>query len=77
MRMEETREVRALRAEIGTRALSYLDIENSTWAYRMWWTTGRYWWDADARIFIPETRPDFLDRIADAVKRGEWDKYDK
>ena len=77
MWMEETREVKALKAEIGVRALSYLDIENSSWAYRMWWTTGQYWWDAQAHIFIPETRPDFLERISEAQKRGEWDKYER
>ena len=77
MWMEETREVKALKAEIGVRALTYLDIENSSWAYRMWWTTGRYWWDADAGKFVKETRFDFLARIEQAITRGEWDRYEK
>lgn len=72
---EKTRKI--LKLEIGDRAVSHLDIENSDWAYRMWWTTGRYWWDADTNQFIRETRPDFLSRIEQAIARGEWDKYEK
>jgi hypothetical protein len=53
----------ALQIELGTRAFSYLDIENSAWAYRCWYATGRYWWDEDSGQFVEETRPDFLERI--------------
>lgn len=47
-------------AELGTRAASYLDIENSPWAYKFWWMTGAWWWDADTGTWVRETRPEIL-----------------
>jgi hypothetical protein len=38
-------------------------MENSAWAYRMWFMTRRWWWDEQSRSFIEETRQWFLDTI--------------
>lgn len=46
--------------ELGRRAAEYLSIENSDWAYKMWFASCRFWWDADSRSFIRETRPEML-----------------
>jgi hypothetical protein len=41
-------------AEIGYRAALYETVENSTWAYRMWWMTSRWWWNEDTGSFAEE-----------------------
>jgi len=46
--------------ELGKRVTGYLDIENSTWAYKMWFGTTRWWWDEESRSFVEETRPHML-----------------
>jgi len=51
--------------ELGQRAADYLGMENSNWAYKCWWMTNRWWWDADSRTFVEETRPEML-------MMGEW-----
>jgi hypothetical protein len=38
-------------AEIGLRAAIYENVENSPWAYRMWWMTSRWWWNEDTGAF--------------------------
>lgn len=50
----------ALDLEIGTRALQFLEIENSNWAYHLWFMTGKYWWDASDNRWVTETRPEIL-----------------
>ncbi len=48
----------ALEAELGQRAFIFFRVENSDWAYKCWWMTGQYQWDAATRSFIKETRPE-------------------
>lgn len=54
--------------ELGTRAAQYLDIENSEWAYKCWWGTSRWWWDAATSTFVEETRP-FMLRFVELNER--------
>lgn len=49
-----------LETEIGKRAFQYMKIENSAWAYHLWFMTARWWWDDDSRTWIRETRPEML-----------------
>ena len=46
--------------EIGERAYIYEQFENSDHPSKMWFMSGRYWWDAVGNQFIEETRPEFL-----------------
>jgi hypothetical protein len=59
-----TEDERSLLAiEIGARALGFLEVENSDWAYKMWFGTGRIWWDAESGTFVEEDRPHMLHAI--------------
>ncbi len=60
-----TRIAHTLELELGSRVFSYLDIENSDWAYKMWFATARWWWDAETRSFLKETRPHMLQFIGE------------
>lgn len=53
------REAEVLKTELGPRVLGYLDIENSSWCYKMWFMTTNWWWDEESRSFVEETRPEY------------------
>lgn len=65
-----TRIAWTLETELGARVFSYLDTENSDWCFKMWWMTGRWWWDAESRTFVEETRPQML-RFVELNERDE------
>jgi hypothetical protein len=54
------REFEVMAGELGARVMEYLVIENSDWAYKMWFGTCRFWWDAATSSFVEETRPEML-----------------
>lgn len=56
-----------LETEIGRRAYDYLEIENSHWAYHLWFMSGRFWWDDIDHSWVTETRPEIL-----AFCKGLW-----
>lgn len=57
------REEATLTNELGRRTTSYLHIENSDWAYKFWWMSGHWWWDAASRSWIKETRSAYLKNL--------------
>jgi hypothetical protein len=54
------RELEVMAGELGTRVMDFLVIENSDWAYKMWFGSCRLWWDATTSSFVEEDRPYML-----------------